>query len=55
MKKLTRSLGECDELREFIVDDYIVLYLLRAGQVVFLFIKHHRQLSFDLMRFWREL
>jgi hypothetical protein len=31
-----------------------VLYLVHQGQVIFLAVKHHRQLSFDLKRFWRE-
>jgi hypothetical protein len=29
-----------------------VLYLMRRGQVIFLAVKHHRQLSFDLKGFW---
>jgi hypothetical protein len=38
-----------------ILQDYVALYLLRGDRVVFLSIKHHRQLSFDLGRFWQEL
>ena len=49
LKKLLRSE---DELREFVIDDYVVLYLLRRRRLIFLAIKHHRQLSFDLRRFW---
>lgn len=41
-----------DELREFTVEDYIILYLVRRRRIYFLAIKHHRQLSFDLRRFW---
>jgi len=41
-----------DDLREFTVDDYIILYLVRRRRIYFLAIKHHRQLSFDLRRFW---
>jgi plasmid stabilization system protein ParE len=41
-----------DELREFTVDDYIILYLVRRRRIYLLAIKHHRQLSFDLRRFW---
>ena len=51
-RKLKTFLKKGDELREFILDDYLVLYLLRNRQVIFLSIKHHRQLSFDLRRFW---
>jgi hypothetical protein len=36
------------------MDDYLVLYLVRRHQVIFLAVKHHRQLSFDLTRFWVE-
>ncbi len=50
--RLKASLRKGDDLREFIVDDYIVLYLVRATRLYFLAIKHHRQLSFDLRRFW---
>lgn len=50
--RLQASLGKGDDLREFIVDDYIVLYLVRARRLYLLAIKHHRQLSFDLRRFW---
>jgi hypothetical protein len=38
-----------------ILEEYVTLYLVRGDRVVFLAIKHHRQLSFDLGRFWREL
>jgi hypothetical protein len=41
-----------DDLREFVVDDYVVLYLIRRRRIYFIAIKHHRQLSFDLRRFW---
>lgn len=50
--RLTDSIKEGDDLREFIVDDYLVLYLVRLRRIYFLTIKHHRQLSFDLRRFW---
>lgn len=51
-RKLKTSLKRNDDLREFVVDDYLILYLLRKNQVIFLSIKHHRLLSFDLRRFW---
>jgi plasmid stabilization system protein ParE len=47
-------LKEEDDLRELIVDDYLILYVVRGDRVVFLSVKHHRQLSFDLKRFWLE-
>lgn len=51
-KELRKLLGKGDDLREFVMDDYLVLYLVRRGQVIFLAVKHHRQLSFDLKGFW---
>lgn len=54
IKKLNRLLERPEDLREFIVDDYLLLYLVRLKQIIFLAIKHHRQLSFDLRRFWAE-
>lgn len=51
-RRLKRSLQPRDEVREFIFDDYLLLYLVRGRQVFFLSVKHHRQLSFDLSRFW---
>jgi len=54
IKKLQARLKRADDLREFILDDYLVLYLIRRDRVVFLSIKHHRQLSFDLKGFLPE-
>jgi plasmid stabilization system protein ParE len=54
LNKVRGQLEETDDLREFIMDDYILLYLVRGSRIVFLSIKHHRQLSFDLRRFWQE-
>lgn len=51
---LRKFLSKADDLREFVMDDYLVLYLVRRRQVIFLAVKHHRQLSFDLKRFWCE-
>ena len=53
-KALRKFLNKGDDLREFVMDDYLVLYLVRRHQVIFLAMKHHRQLSFDLTRFWVE-
>ncbi len=53
-QKLKQKLQEGDDIRELIVDDYLVLYLVRGNDIVFLSIKHHRQLSYDLKTFWRE-
>lgn len=53
-KDLRKFLNTGDDLREFVMDDYLVLYLVRRRQMIFLAVKHHRQLSFDLKRFWCE-
>jgi ParE toxin of type II toxin-antitoxin system, parDE len=52
--KLKRILQRSEELREYILGDYLLLYLVQPKQIVFLAIKHHRQLSFDLTKFWIE-
>lgn len=52
LRKLKTLIQKGDELREFVVDDYLVLYLFRGRKVILLSIRHHRQLSFDLRRFW---
>ncbi len=52
VRRLQGLLRQEDDLREFVVEDYLLLYLHRGGQLIFLAIKHHRQLSFDLDRFW---
>lgn len=52
LRHLQEKLQASDNLREFVVDDYVVLYLIRENRIYFLAIKHHRQLSFDLRHFW---
>lgn len=52
VRTLSALLRQRDDLLEFVVDDYLALYLLRGKEIIFLAIKHHRQLSFDLRRFW---
>lgn len=51
-RRLKRLLKKGDDLRELIFDDYLLLYVLRGNELLFLAIKHHRQLSFDLLNFW---
>ena len=53
-KQLSKLLKKEDDLREFVMDEFLVLYLVRQGQVIFLTVRHHRQLSFDLKQFWHE-
>lgn len=52
LDRLKAALRKGDDLREFIVDDYIILHVVRRSRLYFLAIKHHRQLSFDLRRLW---
>ena len=52
VKQIQQLLRPEDELREFIVDEYIVLYMKRSRRLLFLAIKHHRQLSFEFNQFW---
>lgn len=52
-KRLQERLKPGDAIREFLVDDSLLLSLRRGNRLFFLAIKHHRQLSFDLPLFWR--
>jgi plasmid stabilization system protein ParE len=52
--RMKGRLRKGDDVRELIVDDYLILYLVRGDQIVFLSIKHHRQLSYDLKLFWQD-
>lgn len=40
-------------LREYLTDDYLILYSSGDGDAYLLSIRHHRQLSFDLGIHWR--
>lgn len=53
-KRLERMMRRSEELHEFILGEYLLLYLVQPKQIVFLAIKHHRQLSFGLTAFWAE-
>ena len=54
VRKLRRRMESSDDLRECLMDEYLLLYLVRGERIVFLAIKHHRQLSFDLKSFWQD-
>jgi hypothetical protein len=49
----TRMGGSQATLREYIADEYLILYAVQAEAVFLLAIKHHRQLSFDFSGIWR--
>lgn len=51
LQKLRARLGE-GELREYILREYLVLYLREGALVYLLCIRHHRQLSFDFDQLW---
>jgi hypothetical protein len=44
--------GSNTEIREYITDEYLLLYAVRDSVVFLLSIRHHRQLSFDLRAHW---
>lgn len=48
-KRLTK-LDRTGEFREYVMDDYLILYLTLEAAVYLLAIKHHKQLSFDFER-----
>ena len=44
--------GSVSSLREYVMTNYLMLYV-QAGETLFLLsIKHHRQLSFDFEGHW---
>ena len=51
IQKLKIRIGGGD-LREYVTDGYVILYVLIDQTVYLLSIKHHRQLSFDFERLW---
>ena len=50
--KLKSVLAEPDGPREYIMDNYLVLYVQVIDSIFLLSIKHHRQLSFDFQAHW---
>jgi len=51
VEKLQEQLGNT-QLREYIHDDYLILYAASNRQVFLLSIKHHKQLTFDFKEIW---
>jgi plasmid stabilization system protein ParE len=47
-----RRIGDGADLREYVTRDFLVLYAYVGSRVILLSVRHHRQLSFDLQRFW---
>lgn len=52
LRQQLQALAGGGELREYLMPDYLVLYLRQAQAIYLLAIKHHRQLSFDFERHW---
>ena len=46
------ALEEGAELREYLMAEHLVLYLVAGARVFLLSIRHHRQLSFDFEALW---
>jgi plasmid stabilization system protein ParE len=44
--------GAADALREYLHDDYLMLYTQTGSTVYLLSIRHHRQLSFAFAKLW---
>ena len=50
--KLSALTPDPDALREYIMDNYLVLYAQIGGNILLLAIRHQRQLSFDFEAHW---
>ncbi len=45
-------LGESSDIRESLMEDYLLLYAIIDRAVCLLSIRHHKQLSFDFPQLW---
>lgn len=52
LRQRLQELGLGQELREYLLRDYLVIYTKSAEAVYLLAVKHHRQLSFDFAWLW---
>lgn len=52
LKAKLNKLGLSGDLREYLMQNYLILYTFDRDICFFLSIKHHRQLGFDLTSFW---
>lgn len=50
--KLSALVTDPEDLREYIMDRYLMLYAQIGGNIHLLSIKHHQQLSFDFEAHW---
>ncbi len=51
IERLQARIGR-GEIREYLSDEYLILYALIGVAAYLLSIRHHRQLSFDFRGFW---
>jgi len=51
-EKAIRVAGKRWRLREYITDDYVILYAVGESALALIAIKHHLRLSFDLKGHW---
>lgn len=47
-------LGESGDIREYVMEDYLLLYAILNEAVYLLSIRHHKQLSFDFAHLWLD-
>lgn len=52
--KLSALTADMDALREYVLEDYLLLYAQAGGAIYLLAIRHQRQLSFDFEGHWRR-
>lgn len=45
-------LGEDSDIREYLMEDYLLLYAIVDRAIYLLSIRHHKQLSFDFAQLW---
>ena len=50
--KLSTLTTNMDALREYVLKDYLLLYVFIGGVIYLLAIRHHRQISFDFEEHW---
>ena len=51
IERLKARIGR-GEIREYLTDEYLILYALIGDTAYLLSVQHHRQLSFDFQGFW---
>lgn len=49
------ALHPAAQVRQYTIEDYLILYAVIAGIVYLLAIRHHQQLSFDFGRLWLNI